>query len=101
MKSNLIFLNITTNYPPTVYCGEHQNGVYDTRVQGTWSKHHCINSNTKEDKDETGMSEKGIEYITFNSHKRFNFFSNIKQSYKLLKFKKADGHNVVILTTNL
>ena len=47
------------------------------------------------------MSEKGIEYITFNSHKRFNFFSNIKQSYKLLKFKKVDGHNVVILTTNL
>jgi glycosyltransferase involved in cell wall biosynthesis len=59
-----------------------------------------IYSYKNENKDEHGVSEKGIEYMTFNSHKRFKFLCNIKKTYKLLKAKKTDGQNVVIMASS-
>ena len=75
--TNIVFNNVTSNYP-------HQFTAGNTKMEymalgfkelgASVTAINSISSNTKEDKDETGISEKGIEYITFNSHKRFKFF---------------------------
>lgn len=104
MKNNYIFLDVTSNYPHRFTAGNTKMeymALGFKELGASITVINSISSNTKENKDEIGISERGIEYITFNSHKRFKFFSNIKQTYKLLKFKKVDGHNVVILTTTL
>ena len=103
MKNNYIFLNVTSNYP-------HQFTAGNTKMEymalgfkelGAWvTVINSISSCTKDYCDETGISEKGIEYTTFNSHKTFKGIYNIKQTYKLLKAKKVDGHNAVIMATS-
>lgn len=103
MKNNYIFLNVTSNYP-------HQFTAGNTKMEymalgfkelGAWvTAINSISSCTKDYCDETGISEKGIEYTTFNSHKTFKGIYNIKQTYKLLKAKKVDGHNAVIMATS-
>lgn len=100
---NFIFLNVTSNYP-------HQFTAGNTKMEymalafkelgASVTAINSISSCTKEDGDETGISEKGIEYTTFNSHKIFKGIYNIKQTYKLLKAKKVDGHNAVIMATS-
>ena len=103
MKNNFIFNNITSNYPNQFTAGNTKMefialGLKELECNITTIN--SISSITKEDKDETGISEKGIEYITFNSHKNFNSIYNIKQTYKLLKSKKTDGYNAVIMATS-
>lgn len=103
MKNNYIFLDVTSNYPHRFTAGNTKMEYMALGLKELGASITVINSissNTKEDKDETGISEKGIEYITFNSHKRFKFFYNIKQTYKLLKSKKVNGHNAVIMATS-
>lgn len=100
---NFIFLNVTSNYPKQFTAGNTKMEYMALGIKKLGSRVCAINticSYTKENKDETGISEKGIEYITFNSHKRFKCLYNIIKTYKLLKGKKTDGHNAVIMATS-
>lgn len=101
--TNIVFNNVTSNYP-------HQFTAGNTKMEymalgfkelgASVTVINSISSCTKDDNDETGISEKGIEYTTFNSHKTFKGLYNIKQTYKLLKAKKAEGNNAVIMATS-
>lgn len=103
MKNNYIFLDVTSNYP-------HQFTAGNTKMEymalgfkelgANVTAINSISSCTKGNCDEIGISEKGIEYITFSSHKTFKGIYNIKQTYKLLKAKKTKGHNAVIMATS-
>lgn len=103
MKNNFIFLNVTSNYPNQFTAGNTKMEYMAIGLKELGARVTAINSIsscTKEDKDETGISEKGIEYITFCSHKHFKGIYNMKQTYKLLKAKKNDGYNAVIMATS-
>ena len=100
---NYVFLNVTSNYP-------HQFTAGNTKMEymalgfkelgANVTAINSISSCTKDNCNEIGISEKGIEYITFSSHKTFKGIYNIKQTYKLLKAKKTKGHNAVIMATS-
>lgn len=101
--NNIIFIGVTNNYPNQFTAGNTKMEYMALGFKELGAKVTAINSIrgcTKEDKDESGISEKGIEYITFNSHKTFKGIYRIKQTYKLLKAKKTDGHNAVIMATS-
>lgn len=103
MKNNFVFNNVTSNYP-------HQFTAGNTKMEymalgfkelgASVTAINSISSCTKDNCDEIGISEKGIEYTTFSSHKTFKGIYNIKQTYKLLKAKKAEGNNAVIMATS-
>ena len=103
MKNNFIFLNVTSNYPHQFTAGNTKMeymAVSLKKMGHNVSAINSISSYTKENKDEIGISEKGIEYITLNSHKTFKGLYGIRQTYKLLKLKKSDGKNAVIMATS-
>lgn len=100
---NFVFLNVTSDYPYKFTAGNTKMeymALGFKELGASVTVINSISSNTKEDNNETGISEKGIEYITLNSHKRFKFFSNIKQTYKLLKSKKVNGNNAIIMASS-
>ncbi|MBR5892505.1 MAG: glycosyltransferase family 4 protein [Bacteroidaceae bacterium] len=103
MKNNFVFLNVTSNYPKQFTAGNTKMEYMATGIMELGHNVSAINSissYTKENKDEIGISEKGIEYITLNSHKRFKGLYRMRQTYKLLKAKKTDGSNAVIMATS-
>lgn len=103
MKNNFIFNNVTSNYPQQFTAGNTKMeymALGFKELGASVTVINSISSCTKDDNDETGISEKGIEYTTFNSHKTFKGIYNIKQTYKLLKAKKAEGNNIVIMATS-
>lgn len=99
---NFIFLNITTNYPKQFTAG---NTKMEYMAKGLISLNvrvlaiNSLFSNSVEDKDESGVSDVGIDYITFSSHKRFKLISDVCKTYKLLKKRKTKGKNILIMAT--
>lgn len=100
---NFFFLNITTNYPKQFTAGNTKMEYMAKGLQSLGTRVLAINSlfsNTNGNRDEIGVSDVGINYITFSSHSRFKTISDVCKTYKLLKERKAKGTNVLIMATS-
>lgn len=100
---NFVFLNITTNYPKQFTAGNTKMEYMAKGLQSLGTRVLAINSlfsNTNGNRDEIGVSDVGIDYITFSSHCRFKTISDVYKTYKLLKERKGKGTNVLIMATS-
>ena len=99
---NFVFLNVTSNYPKQFTAGNTKMEYMATgllQYNADVLAINSLNSRTPENKDENGCSNAGVKFVTFNSHEKFRSLRSIIKTYKLLKRKKKDGKNILIMAT--
>lgn len=100
---NYVFLNVTSNYPKQFTAGNTKM-EYMAKGLNTFGAHvltiNSLFSSTAGKKDEEGVSDAGIRYITFNSLNRFKTIRDICKTYNLLKKLRTNGTNVLIMATS-
>lgn len=100
--TNVIFNKISINYPTQFTAGNTKMEYMAMGLNELYCKTIAINSlssTTEKSEDCSGTSASGVEYITFNSHKRFKTLRNIYRTYKIFKARKIKGNNVIIIST--
>lgn len=88
MKNNFIFNNVTSNHPHQFTAGNTKMGYRALGFKELGASVTAINSIsscTKGNCDEIGISEKGIEYITFSAH---NDFLEVLYDYGYITYKE-------------
>lgn len=99
---NYVFLNVTSNYPKQFTAGNTKMEYMATgllQLGADVLAINSLNSMTTENKDESGCSNVGVKFVTFNSHEKFIALRSIIKTCKLLKKEKKDGKNVLIMAT--
>lgn len=100
---NFVFLNVTSDYPRKFTAGNTKMEYIAKGLNSLGAHALTINSlfsNTVKEQDEIGVSDEGIDYITFNSHNRCKIISDVYKTYKFLKKHKTNETNILIMATS-
>lgn len=104
MKDNIVFIEVSTDYPISFNAGNTKMEYIAKGLNELGCSTLAINnwaSTTNDDVDESGISKEGVEYTTFNRKGKINIIENYRKTCRILKERKSNNKsNIAILSTS-